>query len=220
MKEIIKRKKILYILIALIIIIGIISICLFKLNFTVAYSEHTTIEVYLGKEYNLDDIKSIVKETLGKQEIIYQEIETFHDSVAITVKEASEDQINQLETKLKEKYEIEDNNEIMNINKVANLRGRDIIKPYIIPIIIATITILIYVGIRYLNLGLLKVVSTLIIRLLIAQALLLSIIAIVRIPIGEYTMPVVILLYMLVVVYTVSKYENELEKNEIKKDKK
>lgn len=212
MKEIMKNKKILYIFIALIIVIGIISTFVLRLNFTLMYSEHTRINVYLGKNYNLQDIKEIAKETLGEQEKIYQEIETFHDSVAITVKEVTEEQINDLETKLKEKYEIEEKAEILEINKVAHLRGRDIVKPYIIPMIITTLIILAYVGIRYLSLGIFKTIFTLIARLVVMEALLLSIIAIARIPIGVYTMPIAILLYMAVIIYTVVKYEDEIEK--------
>lgn len=220
MKELLKNKKILYIIISLLIIIGIISIFVLRLNFTIMYSEHTKINVYLGTEYNLEDIKQITEETLGKQEIIYQEIETFRDSIAINVKYASEEQIDSLETKLKEKYEIDESEEIIVTDTVSHLRERDIVKPYIIPMIIVTIVILAYVGVRYLNLGLIKVIFTLIFRLIVSQALLLSIIAIARIPIGVYTMPVAILLYIAVVIYTVIQNEDILQKNKENNSKK
>lgn len=220
MKDLVKNKKILYIVIALLIIIGIISIFVLRLNYTLMYSEHTRINVYLGKEYDLQDIKQIVEETLEKQEIVYQDIETFRDSVAINVKSASDDQINLLETKLKEKYEIEENQNIVVTDTTPHLRGRDILKPYIIPMIIVTLVILAYVGVRYLNLGLVKVISTLIFRLVVSQAILLSIIAIARIPIGVYTMPVAILLYIAVIIYSVVQNEDRLQKNKEKKEKK
>ena len=62
MKEIMKNKKVLYILMALIIVLGIISIFVFRLNFTLMYSEHTKINVYLGKEYNLEEIKKLTED--------------------------------------------------------------------------------------------------------------------------------------------------------------
>lgn len=220
MKNLVKNKKIQYIVIALLIIIGIISIFTLRLNFTLMYSEHTRINVYLGKECDLQDIKQIVAETLGKQELFYQEIETFRDSVAINVKSASEEQINLLETKIKEKYEINEDESIIVEETVPHLRGRDIVKPYIIPMIIVTLVILAYVGVRYLNLGLIKVISTLIVRLVLSQALLLSIIAIVRIPIGVYTMPIAILLYIGITIYTVVQNENTLQINKAKNEKK
>lgn len=220
MTEIMKNKKVLYALTALIIILGIISIFVFKLNFTLMYSEHTKINVYLGKEYNLQDIKNVVEETLGKQEVIYQEIEVFKDSIAINIKSANEEQIKALETKLREKYEIGENEQFIVIDTVGHIRGRDIVKPYIIPMIIVTIVIIAYIGIRYLKLGLVKVIITLILRLIISQALFLSVIAIIRIPIGVYTVPLAILIYIAVVTYTVVQNENRLEKNKENEKKK
>ncbi len=220
MKELLKNKKLIYIVIALIIIIGIISIFVLRLNFTLMYSEHTRINVYLGKNYELQDIKQISQEVFGDQEIIYQEIETFHDSLAITVKQATEEQITNLETKLKEKYEIDSEEEILQVNEVGHLRGRDIVRPYIIPMIISTLVILAYVGIRYLNLGVFRTTFTLFLRLIISEALLLSVIAIVRIPIGIYTMPVAIILYLLVIIYSIIGFEKKLAKKNMEESKK
>ena len=220
MKELLKNKKLIYIVIALIIIIGIISIFVLRLNFTLMYSEHTRINVYLGKNYELQDIKQISQEVFGDQEIIYQEIETFHDSLAITVKQATEEQITNLETKLKEKYEIDSEEEILQVNEVGHLRGRDIVRPYIIPMIISTLVILAYVGIRYLNLGVFRTTFTLFLRLIISEALLLSVIAIGRIPIGIYTMPVAIVLYLLVIIYSIIGFEKKLAKKNMEESKK
>ena len=220
MKELLKNKKLIYIVIALIIIIGIISIFVLRLNFTLMYSEHTRINVYLGKNYELQDIKQISQEVFGDQEIIYQEIETFHDSLAITVKQATEEQITNLETKLKGKYEIDSEEEILQVNEVGHLRGRDIVRPYIIPMIISTLVILAYVGIRYLNLGVFRTTFTLFLRLIISEALLLSVIAIVRIPIGIYTMPVAIILYLLVIIYSIIGFEKKLAKKNMEESKK
>lgn len=219
MNKIMKNKMISYIVIVLIILVGIAAIFAFKLNYTLMYGEHTTINVYLGKAYNLQEIKPIVEETLGKQETVYQEIETFGDSIAITVKEATEEQISNLESKLKEKYEIESTETILQTNKIGHLRGRDIVKPYVVPMLIATIIVLVYIGIRYIKLGVIKVIFTLLLRLVVSEALLLCAIAILRIPIGIYTMPVAMLIYLGVILYTTISYENKLE-NKIAAEKK
>lgn len=220
MKKLFNNKnKTIYIAIALIILIGIISIFTFRLNFTLMYSDNTKIDVYLGKNYELEDIKKISEETFGTDKIIFQEIETFHDSIAITVKEASDEQISTLKSKLIEKYELSDSDEFINTTKVAHLRGRDIVKPYIVPMIIVTLIILAYVGVRYSSLGILKTIFTLLLRQVISEALLLSIIAIARIPIGIYTMPVAIIIYIIVTMYTITKYQNEIDRNKEKEEK-
>ena len=63
------------------------------------------------------------------------------------------------------------------------------------------------------SLGTVKVTSTLLLRLIVSEALFLSIIGIARIPISVYTMPLAILLYIAIVISTAVIYENKLEKN-------
>ena len=63
--------------------------------------------------------------------------------VQITVKEASEGQINELNTKINEKYELENSIDDVEVVQNANVRLRTLIKPYILPISILMPTILI-----------------------------------------------------------------------------
>jgi len=219
MKKILKNKILIYGIMTLIIIAGIISTYVFRLNFTLEYSENTRMKVYVGKEYNIEDIKIIAEEVFGEQKIIYQEIERFNEAVSITVKEASDEQVQNLANKIKEKYELESTEGLIQTNKVGHLRGRDIVKPYIMPMIIVTVIILAYVGIRYTNLGIFKTIFTLLARLLFAEALYLSIIAIARLPIGMYTMPIAIALYILITMVTIVGYQKRLDKVNVEEKK-
>lgn len=215
-----KTLKIMYIVAIIVIIAGIVATCVWKTNFSLLYSEHTRIDVYLGKDYNVEDLKQITDEVFVGEEVVFQEIETFHDSVAINVKQASDEQITSLKEKIKTKYEIEEIDSVIDTTTVPHYRIRDIIKPYIIPMIITTLIILAYVAIRYLNLGMFKVVFTLLLRLIVSGAFFVSIIEIARIPVGVYTIPVGILVYILVTVLTVVGYENEsIRKKEKEKRK-
>lgn len=208
--EKIKNPKIIYLVAALIIIVGIVVTCIWKTNFSLEYTEHTRIDVYIGKEFNVEDIKQIAKEVFKDKEIKYQNIETFNDSIAINVKELNDEELIVLKDKVKEKYEIEEIDSNVTTMTIPHYRIRDIIKPYIVPMIITTLVILAYVGIRYFNLGILKTVCTLLLRLIVLEAVLASIIQIIRIPVGAYTIPVAILVYILVTIVTVVGYENEV----------
>ena len=84
------RKKILYILIALIIIAGIIVGCTAKFNFSLAYDDSNRIELYLGKDYSKSDIESIAKECLATNDVLVQKIEFFNDSFVVTVREQND----------------------------------------------------------------------------------------------------------------------------------
>lgn len=210
--EKIKNVKAIYLVAILVILAGIIVTCIWKTNFSLEYREHVRIDVYFGKEYNMDDLKQIAEEVFPNQKIEYQEIEFFHDSIAISVEKASDEQIALLKEKVKDKFEIEEIDNQVSVINIPHYRIRDMVKPYIVPMMITTIMILAYVGIRYLNLGIFKVVGTLFIRLMVSELVLASVIQIIRIPVGMYIVPVAILVYLFVTTLTVTGYETQSKK--------
>lgn len=218
--ERVKNPKIIYLIALILIILGIIVTCIWKTNFSLAYREHTRIDVYIGKDYNLEDMKVIVTEVFPKQEISYQEIETFHDSLGIHVSTVTEEQLVNFKEKVKEKYELENIDNSVVTTTVPHYRIRDMIKPYILPMGIATVIILVYAGIRYLKLGVYQVMGILFLRMLVSQGVLVSIIQIARIPVGVYTIPVGILVYILVTILTLIGYENKIMRNKEQEKKK
>lgn len=221
MKKFIQNKKVIYILAIVVILIGIFVTCMWKTNVSIESVNHTRIDVYIGKDHNIDDIKQIVEEVFGKQPIAYQKIETFNDSVAIHIKDVNDEQIESLKTKVAEKYELEDTSSLITTNDLGSLRIRDIAKPYIIPMIITTLLILGYVGIRYSNLGIFKTVFTLLIRLILTEGVVFSIIQIARIPVGVYTVLLVLGIYILTTMITVKEYESMMQiKKELEKKQK
>lgn len=218
--EKIKNPKIIYVVAILLIVVGIIVTGIWKTNFSLAYKEHTRIDMYFGKDYNMDDVKTIIGEVFPKEKVMYQEIETFHDSVAVHVGQASDEQLQMLKEKIKEKYGIEEIDSSVTTMTVPHYRIRDMVKPYVVPMIITTCILLAYVGIRYFHLGIFKVVGIILIRLIISEAVLASIIEILRIPVGSYIMPIAILVYILATILTVVGYENEASKKKEQEKKK
>ncbi len=218
--EKIKNPKIIYLIAVIIILLGMIVTGIWKTNFSLDYKEHTRIDVYLGKDYNLEDMKQIAKEVFSKEKIRYKEIETFHDSLSVHVSSLTEEQLGTFKEKVKEKYELEETDNSIVTTTIPHYRIRDMVKPYIIPIIIATILIFVYVGIRYLNLGVYKVIGVLLLRIVVSEAVLASVIEITRIPVGIYTMPVGIVVYILVTVLTVVGYEKQISKKKEEEKKK
>lgn len=216
MKNITKKQKIVFAIIALIIIVGAVITLTIGLNFDLRYEETKRIELYLGKDFAVSDIKEITNETIPDQSVIIQKVEVFEDSVRIIAKEITEEQKQNLVNKINEKYETEIEADSTEIVTIPHTRGRDIVKPYIIPFTIATIITLVYMAVRYKKLGIAKTVLKTVIVSIIAQALLLSVIAITRIPIGRLTIPMVIAVYLLTLIGITTKFEKELG---IKKEK-
>jgi preprotein translocase subunit SecF len=219
MKDILKNKKAIYLIAVIVIVIGIIVTAVQKTNFSLMYEEHTRIDVFLNEAYNLDEIKEIVSEVFPNEEVTYQEIETFKDSLAISIANVSDEQFTTFKEKIQEKYELEDVDTSVTKTIVPHYRIRDFVKPYIIPMIIVTLITLAYVGIRYLNLGVIRIVLTLALRLVVSEAVFASIIEIFRIPVGIYAIPVALVLYIVVTIITVTGYENELTTKKEKEKK-
>ena len=99
--------------------------------------------------------------------------------------------------KVNEKYGTELSADNITIEEHSKIRGRDLIKPYIAPFTIATAIILVYFMIRYYKLNSLKVLLKSAGIIVLAQLVLLGIMAITRMQIGELTIPFVLVVYVL-----------------------
>lgn len=201
----------------LIIIIGIIMVIAKGFNFDLRYQDAKRIEFNLGKEFESTEMEKLAKETLG-QDVIIQKVEVYEDAVSILVKDISDEQKENLVTKVNEKYGTEITTDATEVISVPHTRLRDIVKPYILPFGISTIVILVYIAIRYFKLNSLKVIGRTILNVVVVQAILFSIIAITRIPIGRLTIPMVLTVYMLSLAYCTTRFEKELiERTETEK---
>ena len=219
MKQFIKSKQLKIILMLLVIIAGIVMIAVKGFNFDLKYQDTQRVELYLKTEFNISDIRQITDEVFGNQKVMIQKVEVFEDSVSITTTSISDEQKSNLITKINEKYGTEITAEDTTVENIGHTRGRDIIKPYIVPFAIAAIVVLIYLGIRYYKLSIAKVIAKSIGIMALAQILLFSVMAIARIPIGRLTIPMVILVYLLTLFGITTKFEKDLSKKKLEENK-
>lgn len=210
MKNITQKQKIIISIIALIIIAGIIVTATIGLKYDLKFDKTKKVEVYLGKSFEISDIKKIAKETIVGQDIIVETIEVYEDTARIIAKEITEEQKASLISKLNEKFGTELTADSLAIVSIPNVQAIDFIKPYIIPFGIATTIILLYISIRYRKLGILKLIGITVITLIILQLLLFSVIAIARIPVGRLTIPMVVTIYIIGLVLITNKFEKQL----------
>ncbi len=206
-----KKKKINTLIIAIIIIVGAIIISTVGLNYDLRHQKTKKIELYLGKKFETSDIREITNEVIPNTPVLIQKVEVYEDSVSIIAKEITEEQKQNLVNKINEKYGTEISVDETEIKIVPNTRGRDLVKPYILPFSIATIIILVYFCVRFIKIGSLKTLLKTIITLVVSQVVLLSIIAIFRIPVGRLTMPIVIIVYLLTLLLLTTKFEKQLK---------
>lgn len=189
-------KRVVSILLICLLIAGIIVIAVKGFNVGLKYSENTQIAINIGKTFEINDIKQITSEVFKGQRVIIQKVELYEDMVQITVKEASEGQINELNTKINEKYELENSIDDVEVVLNANVRLRTLIKPYILPISILSIVTILYAMIVYRKQGILYVLYTTAMAIVAPQAILSSLYAVTRIPINRLTSIIAVVVYI------------------------
>lgn len=217
-----KKNRLVYVIIAIIIIAGVINTYLNKFNFSLAYDSSVRIDVYIGKDYNTEEIKNIAKEVMGDEEVLIQEVETFNDMVAITVREISDEQKQSILDKINEKYETEITVDEISLTNIPHYDGKHVLNRYILPMAIAAVAIILYISVRYHKLGAVKMSARTILWSIIVELLYVSIISLVRIPVSFYTIPLGIVIEIILLIILANKFEQELEtkKAESKKESK
>lgn len=220
-------KKIIYILLALVILAGAIMVGVKGFNVDTMYTDSVRLYVYLQKEFEDNDLKQIAQEVFGTDKIIVQKVEVYKDMAVITIKQKDVNNINaelkdlveQLNTKINEKYDLENTTEEISVEYEHRIRLTSILKQYIMPIIISTITILIYAFIRYSELGSFKTIAKYLLVIIIPELLYGSILAICRIPVNKLVVPIALTIYI-VSIATITIIKEKQLKNAKVADKK
>lgn len=182
-----KKFKVLYIIMALIIIIGSIVYKIKGFNKELLYSNRDQILVSSSKEFDLNRIEEISKEIIGDRKVKVQEYERFGNAVEIITTSISEEEKENIINKINEEYGVQISKDNIKIINVQNTRIKDILKPYILPIIITWCIVLLYFIFIYNKLGLIKILIKGIVLPLGTIATFNSVIAIARIPFGRVT---------------------------------
>ena len=214
MKQISAKSKIVVAIILLVIVIGAAMVGIKGFNFDIRNKTSQRIELNLKKSFEVSDIKQITNEVFGNQHVMIQKVEVYEEKVAITTKEITDEQKNSLIEKINGKYETEFKAEDIVIQYVPHTKLRDVIKPYALPMIISTIAILVYIGIRFNKLGFIKTTIKAGGMVALVEILLFALMAITRFPIGRYTLPLVLFAYLVTMLGTTIKLENDLKNNQ------
>ena len=208
-------KKLIYAILACIIIAGVVITLTIGLKVDLIYSKNAEIDIYVEKVVNIEEIRAIAKEVFPNEKVMVNQIELFEDIVAITVTDRADenlkDQIEQLKTKINEKYGSDIETADITIIHNPKVKLSSIIKPYIAPIAISAVIILVYVIVRYRKLGIIKTALSDLLYTGAVQAVFFGVLAISRFPINRFVVPVVLMLYIITITALSFKNEKKLE---------
>ena len=205
-------KKILLLGLILLIIAGVIVIALKGLNVSLMFKDHETVNLYIGKEIDYNEFKNLCKEIFGDKKVVLRRVELFGDSISINVSSITDEEKENLANKINEKYVDEDGDkytaENITVRSVPKVRIRDIIRPYVKPVLISAVLILAYMLIKFRKMKAYELLGKIALILIVSEIALISFIAIVRIPV---TSIVINLMFVMAVIELVV-YNIKLEK--------
>ncbi len=203
------NKKIILLGLILLIVAGIIVVALKGFNVSLILQQHESVNIFIGKEVNLKDIKSICNEVFGNKRVVLRNVELFDDSVNINVESITNEEKEVLVSKINEKYGTELTVEGLTVNSNSNIRIRDLVKPYFKPVILSIVLIVVYLIIRFRKENVLSVLGTITGIIVLTEAGLASIIAIVRIPLSPIMINLMTVVAIIELLVYINKKEND-----------
>lgn len=204
-----KNKKILLSIVAVIIVIGIVVTAVFGLNKGTEYATSKQVKIYLATDVNIEQIRLITNEVFGTQPVTLQKVELFNDEVSITTKEITDEQLSKLVELTNKEYNLTNKASDLQVITISGANVMDSIIPYMLPVGIALVIILVYMGIKYRKHGIMNSVVTPLGWVVLVEAIYYSVIAITRMPINRYTMPLALAILLITLTAIIYKLENK-----------
>ncbi len=199
------NKKIVLLGVILLIIAGIVVVALKGINVSLVFQQHESISLLIGKQININEIQEICNEVFKNKKVVLKKVELFDDSVSIIAQSITDEEKSNLIQKVNEKYSTEFKVEDITIEKVSNVRVRDMVRPYILPIIISTVLIIIYMVIIFKNQKFVKIIGKIFGIILLTELALASIIAISRIPLLPIMVNLMFVIAIIELIFLINK---------------
>lgn len=205
------KNKILYGIIAIILIAGIVTFFIHGFNIGNVYGSYTKIGLYIETGVNKDEVTQIVNETFENSEALIQDVEYFGEMVLITMPQVTSEQIDNFLAKINEKYSLEYKAEDLDIFNMPALTFYEVAEPYIWPVALSVVLGIAFMAIRYSSLGVIKVIGKTILSIIVLQAVIVSLYLIFNLPIDLSIVPTTLFGLGIALLYTANKNNELLE---------
>ncbi len=206
MKKKLSISGVISILCIIIIIIGIAFVATKGFEKSLDYAKVNRIELYLKDGYNKDEINEVVKNIFTDKEYKLYDVDKFNQTIAIDLKDKySDEELENLKNSVAEKLNVNSEDITVYEINVPTVTIKDIVKPYLQPMIITTVLIIVYIIIRNFKSveDIMNKSIKMLLAILLTEGVYFSLIAILGLPISNLTMPVAIVLYLLSIVINI-----------------
>lgn len=205
-------KKIICAVIVVFIVIGTVMTAITGFNLGLEYTAVKKTTVYIGKTFDLAEVRELTKDVFGDGKVEFQKMRPFEDVLAITTTEITDEQIEKINELLNEKYELENTRDSFEISDIPSANLLDDIRPYVGCIGIFVIFVIAYETIIYRKLGALKVGLETFATILVAVLGLFSAIEICGLTINTYIVAEVLAVLFIAVGGLTVFFENRMQK--------
>ena len=205
------NKKIITLGMILLILAGIIIVALKGVNVSLMFGKHEAIEIKLDTDVDINVIDEICKNVFLDKKIVVKELEVFGNSVQINVESITDEEKNNLIEKINEKFGTSKTVDDLKIYSVSNKRIRDVLKIYVKPMIISFSIIFAYMLIRFRKINAVNIIIDFIKKVILTEAIILSGIAIVRLPVSDFVINLFMVIAVIELICTIFKNEKKLE---------
>ena len=210
--------RIIIIITSLIIVVGIIFTLTAGFNVDMMTKEHKSVELDIGKEFKVEELKEITKAVFNGQDVEIEKVEIYGEQVLISTNDITEEQKTDLISKINEKYGTELKAEDITIQIVPKANLKDYLTPHIVEFVIATILVVLYACIRYKKLGALKVGIQTILGIAIFEMIIFSILVITRISVGNNLVAIMFATYVAAILGLTMMFEDKLKELKLKEE--
>ncbi|MBC8535226.1 protein translocase subunit SecF [Feifania hominis] len=150
--DIVKNRKIFYIISVAVLLAGVISVMIQGFNLGIDFSGGTIIHINMYDELDrarLDEIEGIVEGVIGEKPSVQKSEDAVNGySVIIKTKELTTEKRTEVFEAVKEKYGLADTDQLA-VDNVSATVGKDLRNNAILAVGIATLLMLIYIWIRF-----------------------------------------------------------------------
>lgn len=202
-------KKIILLGIILLIIAGIVVVTLKGVKVSLILQQHEEINIYIGKPTDIKDMKNICKEVFKDKRFVVRNLDIFTDAYSINVESVINEEKDELISKVNEKFGVNITTDDISEKTVSNIRIRDIVKPYVKPVLISAVLMAVYVVIRFRKENAFKLLGKILGMIILTEAVIFSVIAVLRIPLSA----TMINIMAVIAVIELCLYINKLETN-------
>lgn len=205
MKNISKKNKIILLLLIILIVLGTITLFVSGFEKTIEYKAGTRIEVYIPQGYEKQDIIDIVKESFNGKELVFEEVEKLNQVASVKLEKYSKEELDKFKSNICEKYNIKEDSLELHEVSLPSVRISTSIMPYVFPVMLVTVLSLIYVLFRNLkSQNKWKIILKIILILAVVLGTYFSLILVLRLSFGSYTMPLALAIYIITLILSVN----------------